>query len=49
MFSLTIYDMNEYRDENTLQGVHFGQENALSFSTFCIILRVVFLLFHLAF
>jgi hypothetical protein len=41
--------MNEYRDESTLQGTHFGQENALSFNTFCIILKVVFLLFHLGF
>jgi hypothetical protein len=32
MFSLAIYDMNEYRDEGTLQGAQFGQENA-----FCII------------
>jgi hypothetical protein len=31
MFNLAIYDMNEYWDESTLQGAHFGQENALSF------------------
>jgi hypothetical protein len=45
MFSLAIYDMNEYHDEGTLQGPTLGKKMHSPFTIFCIILRVVFLLF----